>query len=121
MAIGAAVLVLSGGALGGVLSGTLTSADPTNASRAEAAPTAEDDPKDKKDKKDKREKAEKKHDKADKHRQQRAFVTAKKAWSACVAEAEPRRGRDQFDPEQACGTKPHPHHPSGKPGHARSS
>lgn len=129
VAIGAVLLVLSGGALGGVLSGTLTSSGTTTVGRAAAAPTAEDDPaedrdeadpKDKKDKAQKKDKQDKKKDKADKHRQQRAFVTAKKAWSTCVAESDSQRGRNRFDPEQVCGAKPHPHDLSGKPGHARS-
>lgn len=125
MAIGAVVLVLSGGALGGALSGTLTSSGSTTVSRS-AAPTAEDDPdeeRDEADPKDRKDQAHQKHkhmhkskDKADKHRQQRAFVTAKKAWSSCVAESDSRG-----DPEQVCGTKPHPHDLSGKPGHAHSS
>ena len=45
----------------------------------------------------------------------RAFVAAKKEWTACVAEAAPSGDRaGRFDPEQACGTKPHPHDVAGK-------
>ncbi len=46
-----------------------------------------------------------------KHAAQRAFVTAKQEWTACVAEAAPGREAETFpfDPEVACGTKPHPH------------
>lgn len=46
----------------------------------------------------------------------RAFVAAKKAWTACVAKAAPARDAEdgRFDPEQACGTKPHPHDFPGK-------
>lgn len=41
----------------------------------------------------------------------RAFVAAKQEWTACVAEAAPSRDRgdSRFDPDPACGTKPHPH------------
>lgn len=54
---------------------------------------------------------------AAKHAAQRAFVTAKQEWTACVAEAAPGREAETspFDPEVACGTKPHPHD-MGKPG-----
>lgn len=46
----------------------------------------------------------------------REFVSRKKTWTACVKEAAPARGRGdgRFDPEQACGTKPHPHGVAGK-------
>jgi len=46
----------------------------------------------------------------------RAFVAAKKEWTACVAEAAPSRDRGdgRFDPDRACGTKPHPHDFAGK-------
>lgn len=46
----------------------------------------------------------------------REFVSRKKTWTACVKEAAPARDREdgRFDPEQACGTKPHPHDVAGK-------
>jgi hypothetical protein len=49
--------------------------------------------------------------KAERHAAQRAFVAAKNEWTACVAEAAPAREAEtgRFDPEEACGTKPHPH------------
>ena len=47
----------------------------------------------------------------------RKFVLAKKEWTACVAEAAPaHEGPGRFDPEAACGTKPHPHDFSDKAG-----
>lgn len=44
------------------------------------------------------------------------FVAAKKRWTACVAKAAPARDAEagRFDPEQACGAKPHPHDIAGK-------
>ncbi len=41
----------------------------------------------------------------------REFVTAKQKWTACVGEAAPAHDVEdgRFDPEQACGPKPHPH------------
>ncbi|MGH3348100.1 MAG: hypothetical protein ACRDO4_14060 [Nocardioides sp.] len=58
-------------------------------------------------------------EKAAKHDAQRAFVVAKQEWTSCVAEAAPahRSGTGPFDPEEACGTKPHPH---GEKGRGRS-
>lgn len=46
----------------------------------------------------------------------RAFVAAKKSWTACVAKAAPAHdpGSGRFDPERACGVKPHPHDVTGK-------
>jgi hypothetical protein len=45
------------------------------------------------------------------HAAQRAFVAAKQEWTACVGEAAPAHepGAGPFDPEEACGPKPHPH------------
>jgi hypothetical protein len=50
-------------------------------------------------------------EKAERHAAQRAFVATKQEWTACVAEAAPAREGEtgRFDPEEACGTKPHPH------------
>lgn len=60
-------------------------------------------------------------DKSSKERSQgnpaaRDFVAAKKEWTACVAEAAPAHdvADGRFDPEQACGPKPHPHDIAGK-------
>jgi hypothetical protein len=49
--------------------------------------------------------------KAAQHAAQRAFVAAKQEWTACVGEAAPAHepGAGPFDPEEACGPKPHPH------------
>jgi hypothetical protein len=49
--------------------------------------------------------------KAAQHAAQRAFVAAKQEWTACVGEAAPAHepGSGPFDPEEACGPKPHPH------------
>jgi hypothetical protein len=49
--------------------------------------------------------------KAAQHAAQRAFVAAKREWTACVGEAAPAHepGAGPFDPEEACGPKPHPH------------
>lgn len=46
----------------------------------------------------------------------REFVSAKKAWTACVKKAAPAQDSEggRLDPEQACGTKPHPHDVTGK-------
>lgn len=45
------------------------------------------------------------------HAAQHAFVSAKQEWTSCVGEAAPAHepGSGPFDPEDACGTKPHPH------------
>lgn len=41
----------------------------------------------------------------------RAFVSAKKEWTACVGEeAAAHEGPGRFDPEEACGDKPRPAH-----------
>lgn len=57
--------------------------------------------------------------KADHHAAQGAFVTEKKSWTDCVAEASPRHeGPGGFDPEAACGDKPHPHDQREPGGHS---
>ena len=49
---------------------------------------------------------------------QREFVTDKKAWTTCVAQAARDRAGEagRFDPEEACGDKPHPHDGTDKQG-----
>lgn len=49
-------------------------------------------------------------EKSARHAAQRAFVAAKQEWTACVGGAAPAHepGSGPFDPEDACGAKPHP-------------
>lgn len=117
MPVAGALLVLSAG---GVAQSGLLADDPP--SRAMAATAAVD--RDVEDEKDEDPDGNKKADaaKSAEHRAkraaQRAFVAAKQDWTACVADAAPSRSDRsgaRFDPEAACGAKPHPH--DNRPGH----
>jgi len=103
LAVGAVMVALLAGALtGGVLTAS-GEESPARTSVAEVAAPDED---------------EASEERADGNPAARAFVAAKKQWTACVAKAAPAHDRadGRFDPEQACGMKPHPHDIAGKHG-----
>ncbi len=105
---GAVFAVLGAGGMTGTALMT-TSERPPAADDSSQAPTDEstDDP----DDSDERSGKPDDEAKAAKHAAQRAFVAAKQEWTACVGEAAPAHepGSGPFAPEDACGTKPHPH------------
>lgn len=107
MAVGAVMVALLVGALtGGVLMAT-GQEPPEQIGVARVAAPDED---------------ESSEDRAQGNPAARAFVAAKKEWTACVAQAAPAHDEadGRFDPEQACGTKPHPHDIVGKHGKRHS-
>ena len=116
----------------GGLTGDLLSAGPERPTVADdgsrdTSDTADD--RSTKAKQDKTKKAKKgKESKESRHEAQRAFVAAKREWTACVGGAAPahRPGGGPFDPEDACGPKPHPHDDrapagAGEHGHGKPS
>jgi len=108
LAVGAVMVALLAGALtGGVLTAS-GEEPPARTGVAQVAAPDEDEPAE---------------DRAEGNPAARAFVAAKKEWTACVSEAAPARGQaaGRFDPEQACGIKPHPHDIAGKHGGKRQS
>lgn len=114
LAAGAVLAVLGTGGLTGVAL-TAASERPPVADDSSQEPTDEpsDDVEDTDDEGDSDEGSGKPDDEAKdaQHAAQRAFVAAKQEWTACVGEAAPAHepGAGPFDPEEACGPKPHPH------------
>ena len=107
--VAGAVLAVLGA--GGLTGSALTAASERPPVADEGSQGATDEPTDDVDDTDEESGKPEDEEKAARHAAQRAFVAAKQEWTVCVGEAAPAHepGSGPFDPEDACGPKPHPH------------